>query len=302
MTRPISTTEAQRPVPALNTRSRVDGAFAYCENLARTHYENFPVASLLIPRELRRYVACIYAFARTADDLADEGSLAAADRLRKLDEWGWMLDECYAGKADHPVFIALSETVTRIGLPKKLFDDLLTAFRMDVTTSRFETFDDVLLYCRHSANPVGRIVLHLFDSTSPRLVLLSDAICTGLQLANFWQDVGRDWEKGRLYIPLEDCRRFGYTETDIGQRQHTAGFRRLMQFQVGRTWRFFEVGKPLLQEVVRPLRLELRLTWLGGTAILRKIEAAGYDVLTRRPVITAGDKLILLTRALLQRV
>jgi len=302
MTRPISTTETPRPVPAHNTRSGVDGAFAYCENLARTHYENFPVASLFIPKELRRYVACIYAFARTADDFADEGNLEAGERLRKLDEWGWMLEECYAGKADHPVFIALAETAARTGLPKQLLMDLLIAFRMDVTTSRFETFDDVLLYCRHSANPVGRIVLHLFDSTSARLALLSDAICTGLQLANFWQDVSRDWEKGRLYLPLEDCRRFGYTETGIGQRQYTTGFRQLMQFQIGRTRRFFEVGKPLLQEVVRPLRLELRLTWLGGTAILRKIEAAGYDVLTRRPVITAGDKLILLTRALLQRV
>lgn len=301
MTRHTSITE--KPVAkVMPSRSTVETAFAHCESLARNHYENFPVASAMLPARIRPYVAAIYAFARTADDFADEGSLTDAERLARLEEWRELLNECYNGRAAHPVFVALAETAAKTGLPRKPLTDLLTAFTMDVTTKRFETFDDVLFYCHHSANPVGRMVLHLFGCTTPRNVLLSDAICTGLQLANFWQDVSVDWRKGRLYIPLEDCRRFGYTETEVGRAHFTDQFRQLMEFQVRRTRQFFEVGKPLVHEAPRSLRMELRLTWLGGGTILRKIESAGFNVLTKRPAITTGDKLMILTRSLLQRI
>ena len=176
-------------------RDDIPGAYRHCEQLTRSHYENFPVASLFLPKEKRPFLWSIYAFARTADDFADEGTLSAGERLRRLDEWEARLDGCVAGDADDPVFIALGDTLRKTGVPRELLTDLLTAFRMDVTMNRYRTFQDLLGYCRYSANPVGRLVLHLFDNATPRTITLSDTVCTALQLANFWQDVRVDWAK-----------------------------------------------------------------------------------------------------------
>jgi phytoene synthase len=239
-------------------------------------------------------VYSIYAFARTADDFADEASLTPNERLERLDEWGRNLDECFAGRAEGPVFIALAETVRRLGIPREPFHDLLTAFRMDVRQSRFGTFSDLLQYCAFSANPVGRLVLHVFGAVSERSVSLSDKICTALQLANFWQDVSVDWQKGRIYIPLEDFKRFGYTEGELSRQVVNENFRNMMKFQVDRTQCLFREGEPLLREAPPSLRFELRLTLLGGLRILRKIEKARYNVLAVRPTVSILDKAVII--------
>jgi squalene synthase HpnC len=273
-------------------------SFKYCEAIARKHYENFPVASHFIPRDLRPYVFVVYAFARTADDFADEGAVTTSQRLANLSEWESKLERSYAGDADHPVFIALQETISRCGIPKQPLADLLMAFKMDVTRDRFSTFEDLLHYCAHSANPVGRLVLHIFSWATDRAIRFSDDICTGLQLANFWQDVAIDWAKGRLYLPLEDINRFGYTEDDLARATCDERFRDLLRFQVERTRAYFNSGRPLLDEAVKELKFELRLTWHGGMTILKKIERANYDVLTRRPVISSMDKAGILIRTI----
>ena len=285
-----------------STRQGIDEAFAYCQNMARSHYENFPVASMVIPRERRPYVAAIYAFARTADDFADEGDLPPHERLRRLEEWGEQLRRCYEGETTGPIFVALGETASRTGLPREPLDALLQAFRMDVTTRRFIRFEDVLYYCRYSANPIGYLVLHLFGEVSGRTVPLSDAICTGLQLANFWQDLSVDWKKGRLYVPLEDLDRFGYTESELAQGIVDERFRRMLAFEVERAREYLLNGIPLLDLVSSArLRFELSLTIRGGLAILEAVRAIGYDVIHRRPSLSTMHKAGILLRTLLRR-
>jgi squalene synthase HpnC len=276
----------------------ITDAFTYCERIAREHYENFPVASVILPHDKRRYVASIYAFARTADDFADEGSLPAAERLAQLQAWEEQLDAAYAGNATHPIFIALAETAARTGIPRELPAALLIAFRMDVTRHRYQTYQDLLGYCENSANPVGRMVLHLFNAADPRTMPLSDHVCTALQLTNFWQDLAGDYARGRIYLPLEDCERFGYTEIDLERRIHDDRFRGLMQLQVERTRGLFRAGAGLLPMTTNPLRFELALTLRGGSEILSKIERLGYDVLHRRPTLSTGDKIRILTSTL----
>jgi squalene synthase HpnC len=276
-------------------------AYRHCEQLARSHYENFPVASLFLPKDKRPFLWSIYAFARTADDFADEGTLPAEERLRLLDDWQTRLDRCTSGSPEGPVFIALADTLERTGAPSALLGDLLTAFRMDVAVRRYERFSDLLGYCRCSANPVGRLVLHVFGNATQRTTALSDQICTALQLANFWQDVRVDWEKGRVYIPLEDCVRFGYNASDIGRGRANDAFRLLLQFQVDRTRAMFSAGRPLLDEAIRPLRFELALTWHGGITILNMIRNRDYDVLSRRPSLGITEKLTVVTRAIFHR-
>ncbi len=266
-----------------------------CERMAKSHYENFPVASRLVPRDKRPYVWSVYAFARVADDFADEGAVPVERRLEQLDRWERYLNECCEGRASHPVFIALAETVRRFSIPRQPLADLLAAFRLDVTRKRFETFSDLLYYCKHSANPVGQLVLAIFGDATSRTIALSDHICTALQLTNFWQDCAIDWGKGRLYIPLEDMARFGYTEKDLDDRIADERFRQLMAFEVERTRDLFEEGKPLLAEAVPELRFELTLVWRGGMRILEKIEAHNYDVLHTRPVLSWADKVSLFT-------
>lgn len=272
----------------------VPQAFQFCENLAREHYENFPIASFLIPREKRPPVYAIYAFARIADDYADEAGLTTAERMDSLGEWEEQLIDAYRGHAHHPVFVALRETADRFEMPMELFHNLLKAFRSDVTTHRYETFDEVLAYCENSANPIGRLMLLLFNYRSEATMELSDFICTALQLTNFWQDVSVDLEKDRVYIPMEDIREFGYSEEELLQRRHSQVFKDIMGYQVERTEQLFREGRPLLLQVGKDLRMELRLTWNGGMRILKKIEQADYNVLTCRPALSFYDKASLL--------
>lgn len=282
----------------------IEAAYDYCERMARDHYENFPVGSLLAPKSRRRHVYSIYAFARTADDFADEGydgETTAATRLERLDEWQKKLEDCCRGEADDPVFVALSATIRELGLPVKLFEDLLSAFRQDVTKSRYRDFDEVLDYCSRSANPVGRLILLLFDYRDEELHRMSDSICTGLQLANFWQDVSVDMLKDRIYLPQDEMSRFGVTVDDLRTGAFSDRYAALMRFQVERTRGIFNRGRMLPKMVKGRLALELRLTWLGGMRILERIESLGYDTLRSRPVITLPDKVRLLMRSLLTR-
>ena len=278
--------------------SAEDG-FRYCETIARSHYENFPVASRFIPKEMRRYVWTIYAFARIADDYADEPGFTLAERIDNLNQWEQYLDECYNGNPTHRVFAALAETVERFQIPCELLQNLLAAFRADVTVRRYETYEDILAYCRNSANPIGRILLLLLNYRSEVMMQLSDSICTALQLTNFLQDVSVDLQKDRIYLPLEDMEEFDYREEDLINQNMNDHFCSLIAFQVQRTAELFVKGKPLLTLVGKDLSRELKLTWNGGTRILQKIHDLNYDVLTKRPTLTRLDKLRLLFRSFL---
>jgi len=273
----------------------VEEAFAHCEARVREHYENFPVGRF-VPRDKRPYVHALYAFARAADDFADE-PIYEGLRREKLDQWEARLHGAYEGKAEDPIFIALAETVRRLDIPKPLLLDLLSAFRQDTVKSRYETWDELLDYCRRSADPVGRLVLLVFGYRDPELPPLSDAICTGLQLANHWQDAAVDLRKDRVYIPKELRDRFGVGEWDLNAGRVTDGFRALMVELLARTRALFAKGRPLCDRVGRDLRFELRLTWLGGVSILDRIEAVGFDVFRRRPRHGTLDKLSLAWRA-----
>jgi squalene synthase HpnC len=271
-------------------------ARAWCKRLAESHYENFHVVSWFLPRTLRPHFHAIYAYCRVSDDLGDEvGSKEQA--LALLDLWGRELDACYEGRARHPVFVALAETIRVCSIPKEPFADLLTAFRQDQTVPRYATMEDVLGYCRYSANPVGRLVLYACGEASEEKFKLSDATCSALQLANFWQDVRVDFAKGRVYIPQADLRRFGVTDETIAQGIATPEFRALMRHEVDTARRLFEQGLPLIGMVGRELALDLDLFSRGGLEILRAIERRDYDVLSGRPAISKSTKLKLLMRA-----
>ncbi len=283
--------------------AEVEAAYAACRRLARRHYENFPVASYLVPRDQRDALAAIYAFARYADDFADEGegkSVLApppAARLRQLSDWRQKLRDCYLGHADHPLFVALGDAARRFRLSRQHFEDLLRAFELDVRVNRHNSFSSLLAYCSCSANPVGRLVLELFGHCEVELVALSDDISTALQLTNFWQDVAVDLEHDRVYLPLEDLARFEYSLDDLRAARVDERWRRLLAFELERTRGMFERGRSLPEKVTPRLRLQLRLTWLGGMRILDKIEGAEYDVFRRRPSLGRLDFLELFVRA-----
>jgi phytoene synthase len=280
----------------------VADAFAYCERVAREHYENFPVGSLLVPRRQRRHVYSIYAFARAADDFADEGyddGIPESQRLAALDQWTERLESAYRGDATHPVFVALAETVKELQLPIHLFRGLLSAFKQDVVKRRYAGFDEVLDYCARSANPVGRLILLLFGYRDEHLHRAADFICTGLQLANFWQDVAVDLKKDRIYLPQDEMARFGVTVEELRAGRFSDRYADLLRFQVERTRTFFEAGRELPGLVRGRLAFELRLTWLGGMRILERIAEQGYDTLSARPAITFVDKLRLVARSLI---
>jgi len=273
----------------------------YCRRLARSHYENFSVASWFLPPSLRQHFFNVYAYCRISDDLGDEvGDPAAA--LRLLDQWEMELHACYAGSPRHPVFVALAETVRGFDIPKQPFADLLTAFRQDQTIIRFPVFQDVLNYCRNSANPVGHLVLYLCGYRDSERQALSDFTCTALQLANFWQDVSDDYGKGRIYLPLEDLSRFQVTEQDIAERRNTAAFCQLMQFEVSRARDWFTRGLPLIKKVDKQLAVDLELFSRGGQEILNAIERQDFRVLGRRPSISKTRKLALVVRAALGKL
>jgi len=271
-------------------------AQAWCRQLAESHYENFHVASWFLPQELRPHFHSIYAYCRVSDDLGDEvGDRAAA--LALLDFWGRELDACYQGRARHPVFVALAETIRDCSIPKEPFADLLVAFRQDQTVTRYRTIEEVLAYCRCSANPVGRLVLYACDEASEENFRLSDATCSALQLANFWQDVRTDYKKGRIYIPQKDMEFFHVSEEYIADGIATPEFRRMMRLEVDFARSLFEQGLPLIGKVNRDLALDLDLFSRGGLEILHAIERCEYDVLSARPAITKSRKLALLARA-----
>ena len=283
----------------------VEDAYRFCERLARSHYENFTVGSRLLPKGLRPHVYAIYAYCRTVDDLGDE--FTASDpllpavvegdspdensrRLALLDWWQSELDSCYSGSPNHPVMVALQETIAAFNIPVQPFLNLIQANRMDQTNTRYQTFAALVDYCRHSANPVGRLVLHLFGYTDPIRQNLSDATCTALQLTNFWQDVARDYQKGRVYLPQEDLERFGYHEDDLAAGVENGPWRRLMAFQVDRAMQLFQDGAPLVKTLDGPARFDVALFTRGGVAVIDAIRRQNYNVLSHRPHLSKAAK------------
>ncbi|MGA2905554.1 MAG: squalene synthase HpnC [Candidatus Korobacteraceae bacterium] len=299
----------------------------YCSRLAHSHYENFSVVTWFLPRHLHQHFYNVYAYCRISDDLGDEvGDPQQA--LALLDEWEAELNATYLSLVEpapkeirqdveklqaelrarnqvsprHPVFIALRETIREFDIPRTPFADLLTAFRQDQTVTRYATFDDVLGYCKNSANPVGHLVLYLCGYRDAERQQLSDYTCTALQLANFWQDVARDYDKGRIYLPLDSLVKFGVSEDDIAQRRATPQFREMMKFEVARAREWFRRGLPLAGKVDKHLAIDIELFSRGGLEILNAIERQDYDVLTRRPAISTARKLWLVARAALGKL
>jgi squalene synthase HpnC len=276
-------------------------ARSYCGRLTRTHYENFTVASLLLPRRLLPHFHAVYAYCRWADDLADEVD-EGPRALELLHWWRQELLACYEGKARHPVMVALRPTIRRFRIPPQPFLDLLLAFEQDQRVKRYETFEQLLGYCRNSANPVGRLVLYLCEAFDAERADLSDCICTALQLANFWQDVARDHAIGRVYLPAEDRRRFGYEDTDLEAHRFTPAFAELMRFEVDRARKLFQRGAPLVPLMPAAYRADIDLFLRGGLAILRKIEQCGYNVWAARPALARWEKAALFGGALWRRL
>lgn len=273
----------------------------YTRWLARHHYENFHVVSWLLPKALHQHFYNVYAYCRWADDLGDEVPNAMR-ALQLLDWWERELDVCYEGKPSHPVFVALRETIIAKDIPKQPFADLLKAFRQDQTTKRYADWEAVLRYCLYSANPVGRLVLYLCGYRDETRQRLSDATCTALQLANFWQDVSRDLDKGRIYIPLDAAAAQGLTEADIFERRFDDRYVRLMQDLIARTRALFDEGLPLANRVDRRLSVDIEMFSRGGLAVLDAIESIGYDTLHRRPAISRMKQARLLGRTLLKQL
>jgi squalene synthase HpnC len=286
----------------------VERAYDACARMARDHYENFPVASMLVPKRMRRGVAAVYAFARRADDFADEPGYSDAERLRLLDDWHRRLMEAAAGATpsgspDDLIFIAVADAMQVHQLPASLFSDLLSAFRQDVIVKRYQTWNDVLDYCSRSANPVGRLVLRIAGHKDEALDRASDALCTALQLTNFWQDFARDWANGRLYVPISDRDACGAREADLDRALAAIGaspalativpmpaaWKSVLREMARRTRRLFAEGRPVCDGVRGRLKFELRLTWLGGTRILDRLERADFEIFANRPTLTALD-------------
>jgi squalene synthase HpnC len=265
------------------------------------HYENFPVASFVLPARLRRPVAVIYAFAREADDIADEGDAPPDARLADLAARADELDRIERGEPPRtPLYTALAQTIHEFRLPLAPFRDLLDAFRQDVSKTRYTTFDEVLDYCRRSANPVGRLLMHLFGDTAERHLAMSDAICTSLQLINFLQDIAIDHSRGRIYLPQDSLASFGVTEAQIGAATVDDAWRALMAFEIGRTRSLLDFGTPLGRALPGRIGLELRLIAASGGRILDRIESVGGDVFRRRPTLGARDALPILWRAIVR--
>jgi squalene synthase HpnC len=285
-------------------------AYAECEALARSHYENFPVASWLLPRPMRPHVAALYAFARVADDIADEGQAPAAERRRDLSAWQQRLHLAVAtadgggmsgaGDVDHRgdlILTAIAHSIRTLDLPLRLFDDLVSAFGQDTTTNRYASWADVLDYCRRSANPVGRLVLCIGGYRDQALDRSSDALCTALQLTNFWQDFGRDWRAGRLYVPREVCVEAGADEADLARGAIGDAWGRALERCAAVTRDLFREGRSVCDGVRGRLRAELRFTWLGGMRILERVEHGRLSLFEHRPALGAADVPVLLWRA-----
>jgi squalene synthase HpnC len=294
---PLAPADFVRSPQALAQRYSPPDAEAYTRWLATHHYENFHVVSFLLPKRLHQDFYNVYAFCRWADDLGDEIG-DKQESLRLLAWWREQLEAMYAGEASHPVFVALRGTVDRHQIPQEPFADLIRAFVQDQTVARYQTYEQLFDYCRYSANPVGRLVLRLCGYSDAARVQLSDATCTALQLANFWQDVTVDFEKDRVYIPLEALNRHGSTVEEIAARRPTPAFRAAMREVVDRAQALFEEGLPLSRMVDRRLALDLDLFSRGGMRVLAKIRERDYDVLSARPAISRGERVRLLFGAM----
>lgn len=281
--------------------ARLAAAYASCARDGRRHYENFPVGSILLPRDMRNHVAAVYAFARAADDFADEGPRAVSQRHDLLDGWLARLRQAAAGGEPEPrlregepahtpgIFLALGASIQACSLPVVLLEDLLSAFRQDVTVARYATWIDVLDYCRRSANPIGRLVLRIAGHRDAQLDVWSDAICTALQLTNFWQDFKVDYDRGRLYLPLEAQQATGAREDDLAAGAIGPAWREALSAATARTRRLFDDGRPLCDAIRGRLRYELRATWLGGTRILDRLTASRFDIAHHRPTLAVAD-------------
>jgi squalene synthase HpnC len=279
------------PIPSLHEAQN------YCRALARRHYENFPLASWLLPRRLHQHFFNVYAYCRWADDLGDE----IGDRQRSAELLAWWrreLDECYAGSVRHPVFVALRDTISQFSIPRQPFEDLISAFEQDQRVHEYETFTQLRDYCRRSADPVGRIVLYLCGCFTDAYAHLSDSICTGLQLANFWQDVARDFDIGRVYLPRETRRQFGYSDEDLRERRTNEAFLNVMRFEVARARQHLLDGLPLVEVLPGRLQIDIELFARGGLSILDQIERIGYRVWERRPAIAKREFATLFAKTL----
>jgi squalene synthase HpnC len=276
------TFRATGPTPSL------EEAYATCTAIAEGHYENFSIASRLLPHDIRQYLYVIYAFCRHTDDLGDE---TAGDRLTLLADWERDFVHVYGGEPRHPIMIALQDVVRRFGISDEPFRKLIQANRMDQGRVRFETYEDLVTYCEHSATPVGQMVLYLLGDRTSESSALSDATCTALQLANFWQDVARDFAMDRVYIPQEDMIRFGVAESDLARGSASPAFKNLLRFEVGRAQELFESGLPLVDRVGGRMKLDIALFSKGGLRVLEAIRARDYDVLANRPTVPALRKL-----------
>jgi squalene synthase HpnC len=284
---------------AAQSTQQVTDAYAYCQQMVRSHYENFPVASFILPKRLRQPISVIYAFARTADDFADEGDWDAQTRLTKLKEYDDYLDAIANDKTiDHPIFIALADVIQKHQLPLQLFHDLITAFRLDVTKTRFTNIDDVWDYCRYSANPVGRLLLHLMNAATEENLQRSDAVCSALQLINFLQDIEQDFvENNRIYLPQADLKRFAVDEDHFRNKRSDAAFAQLIQQQINYAREKMLFGEPLGRAVGGRFGFQLRLMINGGLRVLELLEQQKNDLFSR-PRLTKGDWLRMVLRAL----
>lgn len=271
-------------------KETLQNAYQKCINMAQSHYENFPVASRLLPKHLRLPIAVIYAFARRADDFSDEGDLTNDERITALTDFGNKLDQLEHGQfVDDFTFIALADVIEQHQLPFSLFHDLLTAFKMDVTKTRYANFGEVMGYCRYSANPVGRLLLHLNKANTPQNLGYSDAVCSALQLINFLQDISQDLkENDRIYLPQDEMERYGVSEDDLLNKNTNSASRKLIEFQIRRTLKLMQAGAPLGKVLKGRMGLELRMTIMGGTRILYKLNQQ-YENVFSRPRLSKWD-------------
>jgi hydroxysqualene synthase len=278
----------------------IEACYRYCEALCRAKHHNYPVGSMFARSELRKHIFALFAFARVADDFADEPAYEGR-RARELDRWEEQLHQAYRGNADHPVFVALADTVDKFSLPITEFSEMLSGFRTDLERKRYATFDELLSYTRQAAAPIGRLLLYIGGYRAPELHAYAEDLANALAVARLIQDVAQDWERGRVYIPAEDLRHFGVSEADIASRRVSPAVGNLMRFEVARARALFERARPLVDVVGSDLAVELALTWHGGMRILEKIENTGKRLFARRPQLNAADKAIVVARALAWR-
>lgn len=287
--------ERSYPIPSVGI------ARQFCKQFTHNNYENFSVVSLLLPSKLVPHFHAVYAFCRWADDLGDETG-GGKPTLELLRWWRLELDDCYQGRPHHPIFVALEFTIKKFRIPQQLFKDLIFAFEQDQLVLEYQSYDQLLQYCKYSANPVGRLVLMMWESFSEEKAVYADHICTALQLTNFWQDVARDFDKGRIYIPADYRNRFGYSNTDFNNRVHNPAFLSMMEELVTRTEEMFALGKPLLTMVPKARKVDLELFIEGGVSILGKIKQIEYKVWNKRPTLSKWEKGLIMAKSLLNRL